>query len=588
MFDRPVPFADILVLLAAAVIAVPLFKGLKLGAVLGYLAAGIVIGPSVLDLVGGTAGEREEVSRASEVGIVLLLFIIGLELRPSSLWSMRRDIFGLGTAQVVGTGAILMLGALLFGADWRTALVAGCGLALSSTAFAMQMLTERGQTALPFGRKAFAILLLQDLAIVPLLTVVALISPSGEQARPPAGQQIIAIVLALAAVVGLGRYVLNPVFTILARTNAREAMTAAGLLVVLGAAAIMDVAGLSMAMGAFLAGVMLAESNFRHTLEADLEPFRGLFLGLFFIGVGMSTDLSLVLAQWPALLGTVVAFMAAKSAMVWALVRAFGSSTQDALRVAGILPQGSEFAFVLFATATAGGALGYQTQQFLNAAVIVSMALTPLAGLLDSRVIARLDRRRGTPEAPDDFSEARASVIIVGFGRFGQIAAQMFFAEGIAVTAIDRSSHRIEEARRFGYKVYYGDATRMDVLRAAGGGRARLIAFCLEDHRMVSRAIKLAKPAFPEAAIFARAADREHAVDLIRAGVDFQVRETYESAIAFGRAALERLGIGPDRLRELEEQVRRADADALAVEARDGIRTGAERLLGRAAQAGDG
>ncbi len=349
--DAIVTFVEPLAFLAAAVVAVPLFKRLGLGSVLGYLCAGLAIGPHGLKFV----GDAEGVLHIAELGVILLLFLIGLELKPSRLWSMRRDIFLLGTLQVTVTMAIIVAVFHALGFDARAGVIAGAGLALSSTAFAMQVLQERGHAALPFGRRAFSILLLQDMAIVPLLTLASLLSPRTriDEGLLPALAEVVAIAGAVGAVVLAGRYLLNPVFRVLAGANAREIMTAAGLLVVLGAASLMEVVGVSMAMGAFLAGVLLSESNFRHTLEADLEPFRGLLLGLFFIGVGMTLNVPLLLASWHLVLGLALATMVIKGCVLYLLSRLFGSSNADALLIGATLPQAGEFAFVLFSAAVA-------------------------------------------------------------------------------------------------------------------------------------------------------------------------------------------------------------------------------------------
>jgi monovalent cation:proton antiporter-2 (CPA2) family protein len=427
-------------------VAVPVFKRLGLGSVLGYLVAGVVIGPAVL----GLFGEPERIMEVAELGIVLLLFVIGLELNLSRLWSLRRDIFGLGSAQVVVSGLILMLYPLLVaGRSVAASLVAGLGLALSSTALVMQMLEERGELQSAHGRKAFAILLMQDLAIVPLLALVALLSPAGGDGSGSIWLSGLRIATAVAAVVVAGRYLLNPLFRLLARSGAREIMTAAALLVVIGAAAVMTLAGLSMAMGAFLAGVMLAESDYRHELEADIEPFRGLLLGLFFISVGMTVELGVVARNWPALLAAVAVLIVVKSGVLYGLMRGFGSGHNTAVRTALILAQGGEFGFVLYSAAVAAGVMTRDHASLLIALVTLSMALTPLVIGVGPRLLCR-----GGREAPDeDFSDARGAVLLIGFGRFGQLAAQMFLADGLELTIIDADVDRVEEAGRFGRRI---------------------------------------------------------------------------------------------------------------------------------------
>lgn len=559
-------FAEPLAYLAAAVVAVPLFKRLGLGSVIGYLAAGVAIGPAGLALV----ADDERVLHVAELGVVLLLFLIGLELQPSRLWSMRRDIFALGTLQVVASTAALASMFALSGFDARIATVAGAGLALSSTAFAMQILQERGHSTLPFGRRAFSILLLQDMAIVPLLTLVSLLAARGgeqPQSLGEAATEVAAVAGAVALVVFTGRFLLNPVFRILAGAHAREIMTAAGLLVVLGAAGVMQSVGISMALGAFLAGVLLSESNFRHTLEADLEPFRGLLLGLFFMSVGMTLDIAVLIDSWHIVLGFALATLAIKGLILYGASRMFGSGNADALLISATLPQGGEFAFVLFSAAVAGGLFNQQLASILSAVVILTMALTPVITAAFDRVIAELRERGVATTAFESFEDTRANVLIIGFGRFGRMVAQMLEAEGIGITAIDNSPQRIREAAKIGVKVYYGDATRADVLRAAGAGEARLIALCMESQPTMRKSIEIIRADFPGARLFCRARDRLHAAELIRTGVEFQIRETVESGLVFGRHALLELGIPAERVREVEEHVRRLDLERLALEA---------------------
>jgi CPA2 family monovalent cation:H+ antiporter-2/glutathione-regulated potassium-efflux system protein KefB len=434
--------------------------------VIGYLAAGAVIGPFGLGLI----EEAEEVLHFAEFGVVLLLFIIGLELKPSRLWVMRRDIFGLGLSQVIITGAVLTALLAAVGLEFRPALVAGLGLALSSTAFALQILEEKGTLNSSYGNRAFAILLFQDLAIVPLLALVALLSPgaAGEESNPwlDAGK----IIGVVAAVVIVGRYVLRPVFRIIALTRAREVFTAAALLLVVGAALTMAGVGLSQAMGAFLAGVLLADSEYRHQLEADIEPFRGLLLGLFFIAVGMSVDWPLVLGNIAIVLAGVIGLLVIKAVLIYGLCRLFGVGDRDAQRVALTIPQGGEFAFVLFSVATGAAVMAAEMANLLIAVVTLSMAATPLIGVLYEVAVARLTA--GTTADVEDVSRAvQQSVIITGFGRVGQIVAQLMHAQGIGVTAVDHDPERIQIAEKYCNKVYFGDVRRADVLAAAGAAR---------------------------------------------------------------------------------------------------------------------
>lgn len=544
---------DGLLLLAAAVIAVPLFKRLGLGVVLGYLAAGIVLGPWGTGLFAAPG----DILRIAELGVVLLLFIIGLELNPSLLWTMRHDVFGLGTAQVLLCGGLLYAAALGAGLPWRAALVAGFALALSSTAFALQLLQERGQLKSPYGQKALAVLLLQDLSIVPLLVLVPLIAPFRETAGPDALALQAAITAgSLIAVILTGRFLLNPLFGLLAKADAREVMVAAALLVVFGAAFLMHQAGLSMALGAFLAGVLLAESSFRHQLEADLEPFRILLLGLFFIGVGMSIDLGLIAGAWAYVALGVVVVLALKGVFIWALARLFGCSNANALRIAVTIPQGGEFGFVLFAAAVTAGIMSASEANLLAAIVILTMAATPLLCAVFERTAALLSARGVPPDVVETFSEAKPVVVVVGYGRFGQVVGEMLMAEGLDIVAIDHDPDRIGLARRFGCAVHYGDATRVDVLRAAGAGSAVLIALCIDNRPAMTKAIKAIRSTFPKTALFCRAADREHSAELAAEGVDYAIREIFESGIAFGKAALEHVGLAPERIAAIEEELR--------------------------------
>ncbi len=569
-------FLEAIVLLGAAVVAVPLFKRLGLGSVLGYLAAGIVIGPSLL----GLFREPEAVMQVAELGVVLLLFVIGLELNLSRLWQMRRDIFGLGSAQIIISGLALMLYPLLVvGRPWQAALVAGLGLALSSTAFVMQMLEERGEMRRPHGQKAFAILLMQDLAIVPLLGVVAFLSPITDEGAAPLWQQIALAVGAVALVILAGRYLLNPMFRLLARAGAREIMTAAALFVVIGAASLMALVGLSMALGAFLAGILLAESNYRHELEADIEPFRGILLGLFFMSVGMSVDLGVVLANALPLLAALCSLVTLKALILYGLARAFGSDHNTAVRTGLILAQGGEFGFVLFSTAVAAGVMQQEHSSLLIALVTLSMATTPFLVRLGPRLLCR--EEKPVPEGADDFSDADGEALVVGFGRFGQLATQVLLAGNVPVTIIDSDPERIEEAGRFGTRVYYGDGTRLDVLRAAGIERVGLVVLCADDREAQAHMVELIKSEYPDTSVVARAYDRRHALDLLSKGVDAQVRETFGSALSLGREALVALGIDRDEAVAIEGEVRRRDMQRLQDQLTGGLYAGRDKYLVR-------
>lgn len=565
-------FAQPLLLLGGAVIAAPIFRKLGLGTVLGYLAAGVVIGP-VLHLIGGSG----EILAVAELGVVLLLFIIGLELKPSRLWHMRRDIFGLGTSQVVLTG--LLLTALVYAAgllDWRGALVAGFGLALSSTAFALQLLEDYGDMNSRYGQRSFSILLFQDLAIVPLLAMVTVLSSQGGEAQQ---SPLIEVGIAIGAVIGMilaGRYLLTPMFQIIARTGAREVMIAAALFVVLGSAYLMQVAGLSMAMGAFLAGVMLAESSYRHELEADIEPFRGLLLALFFIAVGLSMELQVIVDNLVLIAIAVPVLMAVKALVIYAICRVSGSSRNDAIRIGMLLPQGGEFGFVLFTTAAAAGLFSSAQSSLLISIVTLSMALTPLTALLGQRLLARqaVDKEH----MDEDFEGAGSDVLMVGFSRFGQIAAQILLASGRDVTILDDSPDRVRQAATFGFRIYFGDGTRLDMLRAAGIEKAKIVAVCTHRKDITDKIVDLIRSEYPDVRLFVRAYDRIHSLELRARDVEYELRETFESGLLFGRRTLEGLGATEDQAHEIAEDIRRRDEERLRLQAQEGILAGRELM----------
>jgi glutathione-regulated potassium-efflux system protein KefB len=555
-------------LLGAGVVAVPLFKRIGLGAVVGYLAAGIAIGPFGLRLF----TEPASILSVAQLGVVMLLFVIGLELKPSRLWALRRDIFGLGIAQVVFSVILLAAAGMAVGGTFATALIAAMGLALSSTAIVMQILEERGETTEPHGQKIFAVLLLQDLAIVPLLAIVTLLSPIPAEASVSPAVKIVIALVAVAGIIAVGRYLLNPVFRIFADTKAREVMTAAALLVVLGAAFAMQAGGLSMAMGAFLAGVLLSESSFRHQLEADIEPFRGLLLGLFFLGVGMSLDLRLILSEWLSLIGLVIGFMVLKTLAIYAVARV-RSKHNEALRIALLLPQGGEFAFVLYAAAAESGIFSAEMASLLTAAVILSMALTPLAPYALKLLIGKEAPSMDGIDVPAGLT---GTALVIGFGRFGQVASQMLLARQVDVSIIDSDTEMIRVAARFGFKIYYGDGTRLDVLRAAGAGSAKIIAICIDDRAATDRIVELVNSEFPVAELYVRSFDRGHTLSLIGAGVAYEIRETFESAMAFGEATLRGLGFSPEEAAATASDVRERDRVRLQIQQAEGIYAGRE------------
>lgn len=555
----------ILVFLAAAVLAVPLFRAAGMGAVIGYLAAGVAIGPHGLGLI----GDAQATLPVAELGVVLLLFIIGLELNPSRALAMRRDMALLGLAQMIFS-AILIGGAvwLAWGVDPRGAALAGVALAFSGTAIALQILEERGAVNSAYGRRSFAILIAQDILVVPVLAVVPLLANGGEGGGDWR-QNLLSfggVIAAFAAVVFAGRYAINPVFSLLARSGAREVMTAGALLVVLGAAVLMNAAGMSMALGAFLAGILLSESRFRHQLEADIEPFRGILMGLFFMSVGISINMALVADNALLLVGAALAVLAIKAAVIFALMRAAGSTSCEAMAGAGALTSAGEFSFVVFPLAAAAGLLAPQVAAILTALAALTMIAGPLAAGGLQKLALRM-RAPGEPPPSETPPEGLSgAALVIGFGRFGQIAVQVLLAGRADVTVIDRDIERIRNAARFGFKVYYGDGARLDVLRASGAAHARVIAVCVDKAEDANRIVAMCKAEFPMAQIHARAYDRIHALELVRLGVDSFTRETFDAALAFGANALAILSGDPQAAAEISADVRQRDFDRLALQ----------------------
>lgn len=565
-----------LVLLTAAVVAVPIFRRLGLGSVLGYLAAGLVIGPFGLRLI----SHPQTLLHVAELGVVLFLFIIGLEMRPSKLWALRRQIFGLGAAQVFTCGALLSLVGIAAGLDPAVAAVGAMGFVLSSTAVIMQTLEENGETAEPEGQKAIAILLLEDLAIVPLLALVAVwgaVNGRVEADPTPLWQSLGIAAVALAALVAAGRWLLNPMFALIARAGAREVLTAAALLVVLGAALFLDLAGLSMAMGAFLAGVLLSESAFRHQLEADIDPFRGMLLGLFFISVGMSLDLAIVIAEWQWVVGGVLAFMLVKAIGIYTIARLAGSAHRAAIHRAALFAQGGEFAFVLYAAALGVGLFEPRISAIMTAIVILSMALTPLI------LIAQRRWGAGPVVSMDGIDRAdglKGRVLFIGFGRFAQVASQALLGRRVDMSVIEIDVEMIRAAENFGFKIHYGDGTRLDVLHASGAGTAEAILVCIDKPESADHIVELCKSEFPHAKLFVRAFDRGHALRLVKTGVDYQIRETFESALKFSGAVLAGLGHDADDVQEALDDVRDRDEQRVELELVGGVEAGRAMLRG--------
>ena len=563
----------VVALLGSAVVAVPIFRKLGLGSVLGYLTAGLLIGPF------GFAwfSDPQSILHVAELGVVMFLFVIGLEMRPSHLWSLRRQIFGLGALQIaLCTFALTGVG-LAFGFSLPVSFVGAAGFVLTSTAIVMQLLGERGDIALPHGQKIVSILLFEDLLIVPLLALIAFMSPVVPAHAE--GSRWISVGIGFASLAGLivaGIWLLNPLFRILAAAKAREVMTAAALLVVLGASLLMELGGLSMAMGAFLAGVLLSESTFRHQIEADIEPFRGILLGLFFLSVGMSLDVAVVVQNWPLIVSAVLAMMAVKALCIYVVARMVRSNHAEALDRAVLMAQGGEFAFVLFSAAASAQIIDATVNANLTAIVVLSMVLTPLFVIVLKRFAPKVQASMDGVEEANDLG---GSVLIIGFGRFGQVMSQSLLARDVDVTIIDNDIDMIRSAEEFGFKIYYGDGTRLDVLHASGAHSARAIAVCIDGKESVNKIVELVKAEFPLLRLLVRSYDREHALELINAGVDYQIRETFESAVNFGAAALVELGVTEDEASRIAEEIRRRDAERFELEmAGGGLRAGASAM----------
>jgi monovalent cation:proton antiporter-2 (CPA2) family protein len=570
-----VDLQSIVILLGAAVVAVPVFKRIRLGSVLGYLAAGLAIGPFGLALF----SDPMAILHVAELGVVMFLFIIGLEMEPKRLWSMRQDIFGMGLAQLILGMGLLSLVGISLGYDPVPSMIAGTGFVLTSTAIVMQMLQERGDISTPKGQRIVAILLLEDLAIVPLLALVAFLAPGGGELTWGDRARDIGIGLgAIGVLVAAGLYLLNPMFRLLA-ARAREVMTAAALLVVLGAALWMQLGGLSTAMGAFLAGVLLSESSFRHQLEADVEPFRGLLLGLFFLAVGMAVDLSIIAANWQLVAMSVVALMGLKALAIYGIARVFGAAHREAVERMVLMAQGGEFAFVLYAAALSVGLIDGEANAILTAIIIISMVLTPLLVLIHDRLMPDAVVSEDGMEAPDG---ARAAVLLIGFGRFGQIVSQSLLARRCSITIIDTDAEAIRAAGAFGFKVYYGDGTRLDILNAAGAAEARMVVIATDRAAVTTKIAHLVRDAFPDTQVLARAFDRGHAIELVKMGVDHQIRETFESALALGREALVMLDVALDEAEETIDDVRRRDRERFALQVAGDIYSGSTLLIGNA------
>ncbi|MFL6781265.1 MAG: cation:proton antiporter [Sphingomicrobium sp.] len=572
------------IMLGVALVFVTTFRRAGLGATLGYIVAGALIGPSLLDLF----RDPEAVLRVSEIGIALLLFIVGLELEPRRLWRLRRDIFGLGLAQVVLCG--LAVSALLhfgLGLSLQAAIAVGLPLGLSSTAQVLPWLRSENELNTEQGERAFSILLFQDLSIVPLITIIAAMSRVAPDPTVPAGWTMaLYTLLATAGLVAVGHFLLNPLFRLIGRLGERELFVVAGLFTVIGSAALMHWLGLSTALGAFVAGVVLAESPYRHEIESDVEPFRSILLGLFFLSVGMLLDLKLIAERPFYVIGIAAAVIATKTVLITGLSRMFSCSWARSFRLGLLLSQAGEFGFVLFAQATAAGLILRPTASLFTAVVTISMIATPFLMRLTDWLERREERGGEGLDGPDRSPET--SAIVVGYGRFGQTVAQMMQAKGIGVTIIDKSPGQIERVGEFGIKVYYGDGLRLDLLRTAGAETARIIAICADNAagELNRGAIEAVVQAFPRASVMVRAYDRLHLIELRGLDLAFAEREMFEGAVAMGRAALRASGIDRDEIDRVEREYRLRDCERLELQGETGdlhagadISFGADRAL---------
>jgi monovalent cation:proton antiporter-2 (CPA2) family protein len=567
------------VMLGAALLFVMLFRQLRLGATLGYIVAGALIGPQLLGLI----DDPEALSSVTEFGIALLLFVVGLELHPSRLWRLRKDIFGLGLAQVMLCGVALSLFIYaVLGFSIAAAFAIGLPLGLSSTAQVLPMLRGDGDLNTPQGERAFSILLFQDLSIVPMITLIAALSRVAPDPAAPGGWTL--ALYTVGAIVGLvlaGRWLINPMFRLIGRLGERELFVVAGLFTVVGASALMHALGLSVALGAFIAGVMLAESPYRHELESDVEPFRSILLGLFFLSVGMLLDLGVIAAKPLLVVGMALAVIVIKTLILAALARLFGNAWPRSIRLGLLLSQAGEFGFVLFAQASAAQLIAPETASLFGAVVTLSMAATPFLMRLTDRLEAREERSAKGLDGPDQSPET--SAIVVGYGRFGQTVAQMLMAKQVGVTLVDKAPSLIERADEFGTKVYYGDGMRIDLLRTAGADTAKAILFC-NDHAsgdLTREAVARVLEAFPQATVMVRVFDRRHLMEFDGLDVAFAQRELFESAVAMGRKALRAVGIEPQEVDRVDREYRLRDCERLERQTATGdMHAGQERSFG--------
>ncbi|MDG2918472.1 monovalent cation:proton antiporter-2 (CPA2) family protein [Bisgaard Taxon 10/6] len=538
----------VVTLLGAAIVAVPLFKRIGLGSVLGYLAAGLAIGPFGLKLF----TDAHAIIHLAELGVVMFLFLVGLEMQPKHLWGLRKYIFGMGSLQIIVATTCLTLVSILYGFSVQFSFIAAAGFVLTSTAIVMQTLSERGDMASDRGRRIVAVLLFEDLLIVPLLALVSFLSPENAetvQHSTSLWQQLGLPILAVALLIVAGVWLLNPLFRILAKTKIRELMTAVSLFVVLGSALLMEASRLSMAMGAFLAGVLLSNSSFRHQLEVDIDPFKGLLLGLFFLGVGMSLDLAHVSNNWKVIISAVFAMMFVKGIIIYAVARLTGSNNADAIDRAVVMAQGGEFAFVLFSAAALQGVISAEVQANMTAIIVLSMLLTPLFIILHNKWIVPRFQHQHTQN--DEQIDEQNDIILIGLGRYGQIVNHLLRSSGFQPTIIEQNATLIDGMKKRGVKSYYGDASHPDLLHSAGIETAKLLIIAIDNPTLTTQIVKHVREVNPLVRIIARAYDRHHVFELAQAGADLQIRETFDSALRTGKQVLQSLGIEQEKVHRI-------------------------------------
>ena len=569
---------DFVVFLGASLVCVLVFRRLGLGAVLGYLIAGILIGPQGFSLISGA----EDKLHIAEIGIILLLFLVGLELRPSRLWHLKHDIFIFGGFQVALSGVALVV-FLMFSTrfTYEAALALALPLALSSTAQVLPMLQSSGRLNSSLGERAFSVLLFQDLAIIPLITIISALSRAPADPLAPTGLQLVIYsLLAISGLVLTGRFILNPLFRLIGKLGEREMFIVAGLFTVLASAAVMQALELSTALGAFVAGLMLADSPYRHELEADIDPFRSLLLGLFFVAVGMMLDISVILERPGFVIGMAAGLIVIKTSVLYLLARFVGMASGSALALGLLLSQGGEFGFVLFTHAENALLILPEASSVFGAVITLSMAMTPLLMILARRVSRENPPKTDHLEVPDgQYSAVVNTAIIVGHGRFGQTVAQMLMAKGINVVLIDRKPKQIEVSQTFNMKVYYGDGTRVDLLRHAGAEQARVICFCIDGDELDAKTLEPVLLAFPQAAILARAFDRKHLIRLSGLDLKGMVREVFESAVQMGCLGLKALGLEDQDIEQVQKEFRERDSESLHLQCKSGDMKAARHLI---------